>query len=147
MKRMVQMLMWVASVVFVTTAIAAAQAPAPAPDLTGKWTMKVSGGPHGDTAMALTLKQDGEKVTAGFDPGHDGEIPMTGTFVKGALTLKSSANDDGAVITMKGTLKADGTLSGFLSSAMGDMTWSAVREKRKSAVREKRKSAVREKSK
>ena len=112
--------------------VLAAQAPAAAPDLTGKWTMKVSGGPHGDTAMALTLKQEGEKVTGGFDPGHDpGEIPMTGTFTKGALTLKSPANDDGAVITMKGTLKTDGTLSGFLSSAMGDMTWSAVREKSK----------------
>jgi hypothetical protein len=137
MKRMIPMLMVVSAVVTMTAVMAAqAQAPAAVPDLTGKWTMKVSGGPHGDAAMALSLKQEGEKVTAGFNPGHDGEIPMTGTFVKGSLTLKSPANDDGAVITMKGTLKADGTLSGFLSSAMGDMTWSAVRDKGKSAVRE-----------
>jgi hypothetical protein len=131
MKRMTQTLTWVCAVVCVTAMVSAQQAPAAAPDLTGKWTMKVSGGPHGDAAMALTLKQDGEKLTAGFNPGHDGEIPMTGTFVKGAITLKSPANDDGAVITMKGTLKADGTLSGFLSSAMGDMTWSAIRDKSK----------------
>ena len=100
-----------------------------AQDLTGKWTMKVSGGPHGDTAMSLVLKQDGEKITAAFDPGHDGEIPMTGTLVKGALTMESPANDDGAKITMKAMLKADGTLSGFLSSQMGDMTWTAARVK------------------
>jgi hypothetical protein len=51
--------------------------------------------------------------------------------VKGALTLKSPPDDDGQAITMKGTLKADGSLSGFLSSAMGDMTWIAARDKSK----------------
>ena len=81
--------------------------------------------------MALVLKQDGEKVTGTFNPGHDGDIPLTGTLEKGALTMKSPANDDGQFITMKGTFKADGSLSGFLSSAMGDMTWSATRDKSK----------------
>ena len=132
MKRMTRVLLIVGAVVMLATAaLPAAQGAQPAPDLSGKWTMKVSGGPHGDAAMSLVLKQDGEKVAAAFNPGHDGDIPMTGTFVKGALTLKSPANDDGAVITMKGTLKADGSLSGFLSSAMGDMTWSAARDKSK----------------
>jgi hypothetical protein len=110
-------------VVLMTAGLLAAQ------DLSGKWTMKVSGGPHGDAAMSLVLKQQGEKVTAGFDPGHDGEIPMSGTFVKGALTLESPANDDGARFTMKATLKADGSLSGFMSSQMGDTTWTATRPK------------------
>lgn len=130
MKRMTRVLMFVGLAAVLGTTMAA-QAPPAAPDLSGKWTMKVSGGPHGDAAMALALKQDGEKVTAMFNPGHDGDIPMAGTFVKGALTLKSPANDEGQAITMKGTLKADGSLSGFLSSAMGDMTWSAARDKSK----------------
>ena len=130
MKRISRVLMFVGLAVAMGAAIAA-QAPAAAADLTGKWTMKVSGGPHGDAAMALVLKQEGEKVTAQFNPGHDGDIPMSGTFVKGALTLKSPANDDGQAITMKGTLKADGSMSGFMSSAMGDMTWSAARDKSK----------------
>lgn len=128
---MIKALMCVGVAVVLTAALSAAQAAPTAHDLTGKWTMKVSGGPHGDSAMSLVLKQEGTKVTAGFNPGHDGEIPMTGTFDKGALTLKSPANDDGQAITMKGALKADGTLSGFLSSAMGDMTWVAAREKSK----------------
>ena len=131
MKQMTRLVMIVGTVLMLGAATMAAQAAPAAADLSGKWTMKVSGGPHGDAAMALVLKQDGEKVAATFNPGHDGDIPMAGTFVKGALTLKSPANDDGQAITMKGTLKADGSLSGFLSSAMGDMTWSAAREKSK----------------
>lgn len=130
MKRMTQMLMCAAAIVIATAAVPAAQTP-PAQDLSGKWTMKVSGGPHGDAAMSLILKQDGEKLTGTFNPGHDGDIPMTGTFAKGALTLVSPKNDDGSAITMKGTFKTDGTLSGYLSSAMGDMTWSAARDKSK----------------
>ena len=131
MKSMTRVLMFVGAVVMFAAATIAAQAQPAAPDLSGKWTMKVSGGPHGDAAMALVLKQEGEKVTATFNPGHDGDIPMSGTFVKGALTLKSPANEDGQAITMKGTLKTDGSMSGFLSSAMGDMTWSAARDKSK----------------
>ena len=130
MKQMTRLLMIVGAVVMFAAATMAAQAPAAA-DLSGKWTMKVSGGPHGDAAMSLVLKQDGEKVAAQFNPGHDGDIPMSGTFAKGALTLVSPNDDQGSHITMKGTLKADGSLSGFLSSAMGDMTWSAAREKSK----------------
>jgi hypothetical protein len=131
MKKMIQMLMCASAVVMLAAAVPAAQAAPAAADVTGKWTMKVSGGPHGDAAMSLVLKQEGEKVAAQFNPGHDGDIPMSGTFVKGALTIKSPANDDGQAITMKGTLKADGSMSGFMSSAMGDMTWSATRDKSK----------------
>jgi len=118
-----RLMTWVVVLAVTVGVLGAAQ------DLSGKWTMKVSGGPHGDAAMSLVLKQEGEKVTASFDPGHDGEIPMSGTFVKGALMLESPTNDDGARITMKATLKADGTLSGFMSSQMGDMTWTAARVK------------------
>jgi len=75
------------------------------------------------------LTQEGEKVTASFDPGHDEPIELTGTVVKGALTLKSAQGDDGSVLTMKATLKEDGTLAGQLSSVMGDMTWTAMRNK------------------
>ena len=45
-----------AMVLVAAAAVSAAQAPAAA-ELTGKWTMKVSGGPHGDAAMSLVLKQ------------------------------------------------------------------------------------------
>jgi len=100
-----------------------------AQNVTGKWTMTVSGGPHGDMAMQLVMSQEGEKVTASFDPGHNEPIELIGTMVKGVLTLKSAQSDDGSVLSMKATLKEDGTLSGQLSSVMGDMTWTAMRNK------------------
>ncbi len=117
--------------VMLGVAVMAVAALAAAQDLTGKWTMQVKGGPHGDAAMSLVLKQEGEKVTAAFNPGHDGDIPMTGTLAKGTLALTSPANDDGSTITMKATLKSDGSMSGFMSSVMGDMTWTATRDKAK----------------
>ena len=125
MKRLVSAVVMAGVMVMAAAALSAVQ------DLSGKWTMKVSGGPHGDAAMALVLKQEGEKVTAAFNPGHDGDIPMSGTIVKGALTLTSAVGDSGTAITMKATVKADGSLSGFMSSAMGDMTWTATRDKAK----------------
>jgi hypothetical protein len=122
---------WIGAVVVASAVVMMATALSAAQDLTGKWTMQVKGGPHGDAAMSLVLKQDGEKVTGAFNPGHDGDIPMSGTIVKGALALTSPANDDGSTITMKATLKADGSLTGFMSSVMGDMTWTATRDKAK----------------
>ena len=52
-----------------------------------------------------------------------------GMVAKGALTVTSPTSDDGSVITMKATVKEDGTLSGFMSSMVGDMTWTAARQK------------------
>jgi hypothetical protein len=132
MKRLMTWML-VLGVVTMTVGLAAAQGQSKEDrskeNLTGKWTMKVSGGPHGDAAMSLVVKQDGDKIKAEFNPGHGDDIPLAGTFAKGALAIESPANDDGAKITMTATLKADGTLSGFLSSQMGDMTWTAARIK------------------
>ena len=80
---------WIGAVVVASVVVMVVATLSAAQDLTGKWTMQVKGGPHGDAAMSLVLKQDGEKVTATFNPGHDGDIPMTGTIVKGALTSNS----------------------------------------------------------
>ena len=103
-----------------------------AANITGTWEVTIHyPPPDGDYQATYVLKQEGEKVRAMFNPGHDGDIPMSGTFVKGALALTSPANDEGQAILMKGTLKADGSMSGFMSSMMGDMTWSATRDRSK----------------
>jgi hypothetical protein len=91
----------------------------------GKWTMNVEGSPHGATTMGLTLKQDGQTVTGTFASPH-GDMPVKGEFVDGTLTLSTVPNDD-AAITFKARLKEDGSLSGYVSSSMGDMTWTATR--------------------
>ena len=96
------------------------------PDVSGKWTMTVEGSPHGATTMGLTLKQDGKNVTGTFASPH-GDMPVKGEFADKKLTLATTSNGDGGEITFKAQLKDDGSLNGFLSSSMGDMTWTATR--------------------
>jgi hypothetical protein len=91
----------------------------------GKWTMTVDAGPHGATAMALTLKQDGTKVSGTFASPH-GDMPVDGEFVDGVLKLSTNGGNADSQITFEATLK-DGKLSGYLSSQMGDMKWTAER--------------------
>jgi hypothetical protein len=76
--------------------------------------------------MGLSLEQNGRKVAGTFASPH-GDMPVEGEFVDGALTLSTVSRDrDAEPITFRATLKGE-TLSGYLSSAMGDMTWTAAR--------------------
>jgi hypothetical protein len=97
-----------------------------APSLSGGWTMKVTGGPHGDATMGLTLTQEGSKVTGTFVSGHGPDLAVKGTFVDGELKLEAEA-DDHAKILFSARLKDDGSLTGYISSPMGDMKWTATR--------------------
>ena len=98
-----------------------------APSLTGTWTMSVTGGPHGDATMGLTLKQEGTKVTGTFASGHGPDMAVHGEFVDGSLKLETDAEDHGK-ITLSAKLKDDGTLAGYISSPVGDMKWVARRD-------------------
>ena len=105
----------------------AAQREQKAADLTGQWTLTTAAeGPHGAVSMALTLKQDGTRVTGTLSPPHGGPIALTGEFVKNELALADPSGDG---LTMKARMGADGSLSGYLSSERGDMTWTATRAK------------------
>jgi hypothetical protein len=97
------------------------------PGVAGKWTMTVDAGPHGATAMGLTLKQEGTKVSGTFASPH-GDMPVDGEFVDGVLKLSTNGGNADSQITFEATLK-DGKLSGYLSSQMGDMKWTAERVK------------------
>jgi hypothetical protein len=90
----------------------------------GRWNMSVKS-PHGDTSMTLTLEQNGRIVTGAFNP-HGDDLKVEGEFADGALTLATTGST-GPGVTFKARLKDDGTLEGFLSSEMGDMTWTARR--------------------
>jgi hypothetical protein len=100
---------------------------AAAPSLTGTWTMNVTGGPHGDATMGLTLQQDGTKVTGSFASGHAADMPVSGEFKDGTLKLQTEADKDGNAVIFNGKLRDDGTLAGYISSPMGDMKWTASR--------------------
>jgi hypothetical protein len=94
------------------------------PGVDGRWTMSVKGGPHGDMTMNLELTQEGKKVGGTFATPH-GDLPVEGEFVDAKLTIATSGGDTRVSLTAK--LRENGTLEGYLSSEMGDMTWTATR--------------------
>lgn len=110
---------WLAALAIVATATA--------PSLTGTWTMNVTGGPHGDATMGLTLQQDGTKVTGTFASGHSADMPVSGEFTDGTLKLQTPADKEGNSVIFNAKLKDDGTLAGYISSPIGDMKWTASR--------------------
>ena len=121
------------STVALFTALALAGAPQEkktdqkaASSVTGRWTMSVKGGPHGDTPMGLVLEQKGKKVTGTFATPHGDDLPVDGEFAEGTLSIATAGGGD-ARISLTAKLKADDTLEGYLSSQMGDMTWTARR--------------------
>lgn len=99
--------------------------PKAAPSVAGRWTMFVKGGPHGDMTMNLELAQEGKKVSGTFATPH-GNLPVEGEFVDATLTIATAAGGD-TPISLTAKLKEGGTLEGYLSSQMGDMTWTASR--------------------
>jgi hypothetical protein len=99
-----------------------------APNVTGPWTLVVSGSPHGDVRMGLVLKQEGTKVTGTFAMSDTAaEVAVAGEFTDGALKIETTTGDAEMKIIFNGKLKEDGTLAGYLSSGMGDMRWTASR--------------------
>jgi len=93
------------------------------PDVTGKWVVSAQT-PHGAQPLALTLEQSGKDVTGTFASPH-GDLHVTGGFAEGTLTLDT----DSPHMTFKAKVKADGTLTGYISSEMGDTPFTAERAK------------------
>jgi hypothetical protein len=89
----------------------------------GKWRMAVDS-PHGAVDMGMTLSQDGNKVTGTFASPH-GDMPVQGEFTDGTLKLSTTSQE--AAKTFNAKLKDDDTLAGYISSSMGDMTFTAKR--------------------
>ena len=95
------------------------------PTIAGQWTLNVKS-PHGDVTMRLDLTQQGKKVTGTLATPHGDDLPVEGEFTEGTLTLATPGSSD-ARITMTAKLTVNETLDGYLSSQMGDMTWTARR--------------------
>ena len=97
----------------------------------GRWVVTTAAdGPHGAASMPLVLAQDGRKVTGTLTPPHGGDLSLAGEFDKGELKLATAAEKGKhPAVTLQAKLREDGSLSGFLSGPMGDMTWTAVRAK------------------
>jgi hypothetical protein len=94
----------------------------------GTWTMNIKS-PHGPVTMTLALQQDGKKVTGTLTTPH-GDMRVDGDVAEHTLKLATPRDGD-MRMTLTAKMKGDGTLDGYLSSEMGDMTWTAERVKDK----------------
>jgi hypothetical protein len=94
---------------------------AQSPSVAGKWDLVVKS-PHGDVAMGLDLKQDGATVTGTLLNFRGQDLPVKGQYAGGELSLATNGDD----IALSAKFKADGTLAGYLSTAMGDLTWTGT---------------------
>jgi hypothetical protein len=93
----------------------------------GTWNLTVKGpAAHGDLAATLVLKQDGKAVTGQFS-AHGNEHSLKGEFAAGTLTLESPDGPSDRSLSLTAKLRDDGTLSGYVSSPMGDMPFTGKR--------------------
>jgi hypothetical protein len=119
------------AIALLTLAALPGQTPRTPATVAGRWVLTTSAdGPHGATSMPLALAQDGRKVTGTLTPPHGGDLSLSGEFVNGELKLATPANKgEKPGLTLQAKLQDDGSLAGFLSGPMGDMTWTAARAK------------------
>jgi hypothetical protein len=101
----------------------AASAPSPA----GKWTIALDT-PHGAVTMSFDLQLSADKITGTMTSDMTGTVPVTGSFADGkvALSLETSGGLDFQL-----TFKDPDTMTGNLSSQMGDVACAATRRKDK----------------
>jgi hypothetical protein len=101
------------------------------PSLTGDWAMTLNLDQVNATP-AVTLKQDGEKLTGIYTSQQYGKFPLTGT-VKGdevAFSVTLNIEGNSVVGTYTGKLQADGTIAGSVDiGGMMSGTFSASRKK------------------
>jgi hypothetical protein len=93
--------------------------------VSGRWAM-IADSPHGTLTMTLDLAQSGETVTGTFVDPHGTTNDVKGTFADATLKL---ATTGGREVTFTATLTDKGTLTGHLSTSIGDLTWTAERER------------------
>lgn len=105
----------------------ALMAQAPAGSVAGKWTLPLET-PHGKMVMTLDLKLDGKKVTGSMSSEQGGTMTVTGEFAEGRLKVVAPIDNGELVFVAK--LKDADTLSGVLSSPMGDLAGTATRVKK-----------------
>ncbi|CAN5675867.1 hypothetical protein BH18ACI5_BH18ACI5_17500 [soil metagenome] len=129
MTRLAHSLILVTALLAIAAPTISAQKDQSAPLIAGTWWMTVKGsGAHGDMAASLPLKQDGTQVT-GVLNAHGQDRTVAGAFVGGNLTLQTRDGEPAQQLALKASLKADGTLAGYISGEMGDMRWTATRIK------------------
>jgi hypothetical protein len=85
-----------------------------AANVAGKWRVTIST-PEGTITGLASLKQTGGEVTGWVGPSENDPIPITGTFKKGKLVMKTSPQPGRTVAFDEVELSIDGdTMSGAI---------------------------------
>ena len=118
--------------VAITIAIAAAvEASAQTADVAGAWIFTVTTDASGTTMPAVTLEQDGEKLTGRYSSDNLGEANLTGSVNGSEITFTFSADLLGqlAPVTYTGTVDEEAEITGTMNIAGGLVTgtFTAVR--------------------
>ena len=118
--------------VAITIAIAGAvEASAQTADVAGAWTFTVTTDASGTTMPAVTLEQDGEKLTGRYSSDNLGLANLTGSVSGSEITFSFSADLLGqlAPVTYTGTVDEEGEITGTMNIAGGLVTgtFTAVR--------------------
>jgi hypothetical protein len=107
-----------------------------AADVAGKWRVTISTAEGTITGLA-SLKQSGEAVSGWVGPSENDPIPITGTFKKGKLLMKTSPQPGRTVAFDEVELSIDGdTMSGTIEQGShGKGTIKFVRSKSRRPTR------------
>ena len=111
---------------------APAAAAASGPSLTGDWNVTLQLDAITATP-ALTLKQDGDKLTGEYTSQQYGKFPLTGS-VKGTemtFTVNMNIEGNGIAAVYTGVVQADGSLKGSVDLGGGAMSGSFTAVKKK----------------
>jgi hypothetical protein len=101
------------------------------PSLSGDWTMTLQLDQVNATP-ALTLKQDGEKLTGTYTSQQYGKFPLTGTVKGNDVNFSVTLNIEGNSVTgtYAGKVQADGTIAGSVDiGGMMSGSFTATRAK------------------
>ena len=99
-------------------------------DLTGKWTFTVQS-QAGTTTPAVTLKQDGEKLTGHYSSQTLGEADLNGSVKGQQFEFTFTADPQGTSLEVKysGTIESKDALKGSLDlGGLGSGTFTAKRQ-------------------
>jgi hypothetical protein len=99
-------------------------------DVTGAWVFTVTS-EAGTTNPAVTLKQEGEKLTGHYSSQLFGEADLTGTVKGNAIAFTVAATIEGMKIELRydGTVESNTSMKGTLSAGdLGGGTFTAVRK-------------------
>jgi hypothetical protein len=112
---------WLGALMLAGAGAAGAHPPA---SVDGRWDLTIAA-PHGKVVLGLDLNQSGEAVTGALLNFRGQDFEVKGRFSDGQLTLVTSNEE----VALSGRHTPAGSLEGVLSTAHGDLTWTAVRVK------------------